>query len=114
MDSVNQGILPFTTKVPAMNISVPHNLGQEEATQRIRKLISQSRPQWEGMVSDLQENWNADQGDFSFKVMGKTVTGTIQVKPSSADVAVKLPLALLPFRSKIESELTAKARELLA
>ena len=97
-----------------MNISIPHSLGEEEATRRIQKLITQSKPQWEGMVSNLEEQWVGNKGEFSFKVMGKNVSGVIQVHPNSADVGVKLPLSLLPFRSKIEGELTTRARELLA
>ena len=100
--------------MPSIKLSVPHKLGAEEAKKRVTKLISDARAQFGHSVSDVKESWTDQRGTFSFRAMGFAISGTLQVDPASVDLEINLPFAALPFKSRIESELSGKAKELLA
>lgn len=100
--------------MPTIKISTPHKLGVDEAKKRIKNLISEVRGQFHQHVSDVKENWSENQGDFSFKAMGFAVSGNLKVQPTTADMEIKIPLAALPLKGRIESQISAKAEELLA
>src|SRR5689334_9262260 len=100
--------------MPTIKISVPHQLGTEEAKRRITKLITETKAQFGSQVSDLKEDWNGDRGSFSFKAMGFSVSGNLLVEPANAQMGINIPFAALPFKGRIEQELSAKAKELLA
>jgi hypothetical protein len=100
--------------MPNIKLSVPHNLGQEEAKRRLTKLISESREKFRDQVSDLQESWNGNVDNFSFRAMGFSVDGKLDVQPSSLIIDMNFPWAVLPFKGKVESEILKHAAELLA
>lgn len=100
--------------MPAIKLSVPHNLSADEAKQRIVKLISETKEKFGDQVSDLEESWNGNQGTFRFKAMGFSVSGDMYIEPSNARVEINLPFAAMLFKSRIENELSAKAKTLLA
>ena len=100
--------------MPAIKISTPHNLDHEEAKKRIVKLISESKIQFGNSVSDVNESWVDNRGDFSFRAMGFSVSGYLQVEPATVDVEINLPFAALLFKSRIEKVISEKASELLA
>jgi hypothetical protein len=100
--------------VPKINLSVPHNLGQDEARRRITSMIADSRTRFAGRVSDVAECWSGYAGAFSFKAMGFSVTGKLDVQPAQVLVEINLPLAAYPLKGSIESEIQAHARHLLA
>ena len=100
--------------MPAIKISTPHNLVPEEAKKRIVKLISESKIQFGNSVSDVNESWVNNCGNFSFRAMGFSVSGFLQVKPATVDVEINLPFAALLFKSRIEKVISEKASELLA
>ncbi|MEO6183094.1 MAG: polyhydroxyalkanoic acid system family protein [Verrucomicrobiota bacterium] len=100
--------------MPAIKLSVPHKLSTNEAKQRITKLIAETKEKFGGQVSDLQESWNENHGTFRFKAMGFSVSGDLYVEPTVARVEINLPFAALPFKSRLEEELSGKAKALLA
>jgi hypothetical protein len=100
--------------MPTIKISVPHKLGVDEAKKRISGLIAESRAQFSDQVSDVKETWAGNRGDFSFKAMGFSVSGFLQVEADKAEVQMNLPFAAMLFKDKIESRIRARAEELLA
>jgi hypothetical protein len=100
--------------MPKIQVSVPHRLSQEEAKARISKLIAESRTKFGGQVSDLREAWKGNVDEFSFSAMGFTVDGRLDVQPAEVKIDVNLPWAALPFKGKVETEISKHARELLA
>ena len=100
--------------MPSIKLSVPHKLGADEAKKRITKLISDTKEKFGGQVSDVRESWNGNRGDFGFKAMGFDVSGNLQVQPATVDIEINLPFAALLFKSKVENEISTKAKELLA
>ncbi len=96
-----------------LNISIPHNLPQDQALQRIKNAISEAKVQHSGFLKDLQESWNGNVGTFSGSAMGQTASGTITVNPSDIVFSIAVPFAVTFFKGKIESELRGFAGKLL-
>ena len=100
--------------MPVIKISVPHQLGADEAKKRITNLITESRAKFSDQVSNVRESWEGHRGDFGFRAMGFDVSGDLAVQPAVVDIEVKLPFAALLFKSRLENEISTKAKELLA
>ena len=100
--------------MPSIKSSVPHQLGIDEAKQRITRLITEAKGQLGKTVSEVEESWTENRGTFRFRAMGFSVSGHLQVESTTVLVEVSLPLAALPFRSRLENDLIKRAKELLA
>ena len=104
----------YIALMPVIKIIVPHQLGMDEARQRILRLMAETKAKFDAKISEVEETWNGNRGLFRFKAMGFSVSGNLNVEPNLANVEINLPFAALPFKSRIESDLTTRARELLA
>jgi hypothetical protein len=100
--------------MPTVNISVPHNLGKDEAKRRLQGFISDAKIKFKDKTSDVRENWTEDRNDFGFHAMGMTVAGSMQVHPSTVNIRLDLPFIASPFKGAIEREITDKAQQILA
>lgn len=100
--------------MPAIKTSVPHTLGTDEAKKRITHLITESKTKFGNSVTDVEESWSENRGTFRFKAMGFSVSGNLQVEPSTVQVEINLPFAALPFKGRVENEISNRAKELLA
>lgn len=100
--------------MPKLNLSVPHGLGQEEARNRIAGFLAESRAHLAGQVSHPVESWNGYANEFSFEAMGFSVSGKLDVQPARVLVELNLPWAAWPFKGRVENEILARARLLLA
>lgn len=100
--------------MPKINLSVPHQLSQDEAKERISRLIAEGRAQAADQVSDVVENWSGYVDTLSFRARGFAVQGRIEVHPARVAVEMHLPFAAFPFKSRIEQELRERAERLLA
>jgi hypothetical protein len=97
-----------------VNIKIPHHLSQEEALARIKSLLVRIRQEQRDKISDVNEVWEGNSGNFQFKTFGQSLAGEINVNPSNVEINSKLPLTLSLFRGKIEELIRNKASELLA
>ncbi len=100
--------------MPKIDLSVPHQLEQEEAKRRIAGLIAESRSRFGGEVSNMDESWNGFAHAFSFKAKGFSVSGKLDVQPAQVLIELQLPWAAYPLKGRIENEILTRARELLA
>jgi hypothetical protein len=100
--------------MPNLNLTIPHNLSQDEALRRIKDAIAQVKFQHSGNVEDLQENWNGHVGTFSGSAMGQSASGTITVNPSEIIFDLTLPFAATFFKSKIEAGIREFAAKLFS
>ncbi len=100
--------------MPSIKVSVPHQLGVDEAKQRIMRLLSEAKGQMGNKVSDLEESWTNNRGTFRFKAMGFAVSGHLQIEVDTVNVEANLPFAALPFKNRLEGDLLKKARDLLS
>jgi hypothetical protein len=97
-----------------LNMSIPHHLSQDEALNRIKRLLGQVKQQYADRVTDLRESWEGNVGTFSFSAMGFSVSGTLNVTPSDVELNGNLPFAAGLFKGKIEQTIRERAEELLA
>jgi hypothetical protein len=89
-------------------------LSQEDAKARITKLIAESRGKFGEQITELKESWTGNSEVFSFRAMGFSVDGKLDVQPSEVLIDINIPWAALPFKGTVESEILKHARELLA
>ena len=100
--------------MPKMELTVPHNLSQEEALQRIKTMLGQDKAKHPDRFSDVGETWSENGGEFSAKIMGMDVSGQLAVTPTEVHLTGTIPFAALPFRGQIEDTLEEQAHQLLA
>jgi hypothetical protein len=100
--------------MPKIHLSVPHALGEEEAKKRVVNLLADSRAQFGGHISDITEAWTGCVDSFSFRALGFSVTGKLEVQAIQLVIDIDLPFAALPFKGRVESEILTHARQLLA
>ncbi|MEO8583834.1 MAG: polyhydroxyalkanoic acid system family protein [Flavitalea sp.] len=98
----------------SMDIKIPHQLSKEEALKRIQGLLAATKKDYGDKISDLQENWEGDTGNFSFRAMGFNVSGELQVTDENVEFKGKVPIALSMFKGKIEELIKEKASGLLS
>jgi hypothetical protein len=96
--------------MPRLSIQIPHALGCEEATRRIKEQISKAGDK----VSDLQGQWQDHTLLFQFKAMGFKVGGTMAVEESAANLEIELPLAATMFKGMIEQRVRQEMAAVLA
>jgi len=100
--------------MPKLTVDVPHNLGQEEASRRLKDKMGSVREMFGDQVNDLQEEWRDDQLWFSFRVVGMSVSGVVAVEPTRVTVDADLPLAAAMFRGTIEQRVRDEIAGVLA
>ena len=96
--------------MPDLNISVPHQLQQDEALRRIQTAIDRSKVQYKDHVSDLQEHWNDNVGTLNLTVRGMAIPAQVTVNPSDVALHAELPMIASFFMGQIETT----AREMLS
>jgi len=96
-----------------LKLNIPHQLSTEEATARIKKLLTDLRNDHKDLVENAQEEWNGNAADFRFSVKGFDLAGKIAVSDNAVDINAKLPFAVSLFKGAISKVITDKANELL-
>ncbi|MFT4155889.1 polyhydroxyalkanoic acid system family protein [Parafilimonas sp.] len=98
----------------SLNLNIPHSLSKEEALTRIKNLLSNLKEEKKDIVSDVQENWQDNKGNFKFKAKGFDLAGDITVNDSNVQINSDLPFAVSFFKGAIGDMITKKTKELLA
>ena len=100
--------------MPTLNVTVAHKLTQTEATERLKKKQIEIKDQHTYTVSDLKETWTTPGTlDFSFKILGFSLTGTVESLESSVRIVVALPAAALMMKETIESQVRRELEQVL-
>ena len=100
--------------MPKINITVPHRLPEAEARRRIEAMIADLKTKFGDQVSDVREVWTGNQGVFSFKAMGFSVSGQGTIASDQVNLQMDLPFAAFAFKSRIEEEITRETTRILA
>lgn len=96
-----------------LSLNIPHSQTQEEALSRIKKLLGNLQEEQKDTISNVQENWDGPNGNFSFSAKGFNIAGTIQVNENEVHLESDLPFMVALFKGQIASVITEKANELL-
>jgi hypothetical protein len=111
-------VIPFFSenviKMANLDVVIPHNLTQDEATERIKKLLAEIKRKHGDRISDLKENWEGNVGDFSFTSQGFSVSGNLEVSSSDVKLTGKIPLALSLFKGLISKTIYDEGSKILS
>ena len=99
--------------MPKLLLDIPHSLGQEEATRRLKEKFAAARAEYQGHVSNFREEWQDHTFSFGFHAMGMSVTGTVAVEEATVKLVTHLPLAAAFFKGAIEERLRQEVGKLL-
>jgi hypothetical protein len=95
------------------NISVPHRLPQEDALARVQGLLTKVKTRESNKVSNLSEEWNGNNGSFSFQISGRTITGNVTVLENEVKISGHLPGVLSMFKGRIRQTIISEAEAVL-
>jgi hypothetical protein len=91
-------------------VSIPHQLGQEEAKRRIGTLMRKVH----ALGGAWSQHWTRDYClAFEGRLYGHAVAGELTVEESSVAAAVTVPWTLALFAGRIKQSLEQAGRELL-
>ena len=96
-----------------LDITVPHQLPREEALTRIKGLIGKLQQEQKDNIQNVTEEWNENEGHFSFKAKGFSVSGDILVEADHVKLTGELPMMLSFFKDSISNVIRDKAGKLL-
>lgn len=100
--------------MPKVSLTVPHELGEDEARNRIQQLLADVREKYGRQVSDIREEWNGNSCDLGWKSMGMGMSATIQIHPSDVSVDGNMPMAFMAFKGKMEQLVRDRVTQALA
>lgn len=100
--------------MPKLSITIPHELGKEQAADRLNKFIDGLHDDYGSQVSDLHQAWQDSSLDFGFRAFGMAVKGQIAVGEKQLDLKGDLPMAAMVLKGKIESAIRDELTKLLA
>jgi hypothetical protein len=95
--------------LPDLNISIPHQLPQDEALRRIQTAVGRAKTQYAQHMNDLEEHWNGNVGTLNITVRGMAIPAQVTVNPSDVALHAELPMIASFFMGQIETT----AREML-
>jgi len=98
----------------SFSMNIPHQLSKEEALSRIKQLLGKLQQDQKSIVSNVQEKWNGDTGQFKFNAKGYDLAGSIKVQESNIQLDATLPFAVSLFQGSIKNIINSKSRELLS
>ncbi len=99
--------------MPKFNVTVPHALTVEEATDRLNRFADILREKFKDSVSGLEQNWEGNVLAFRFKTFGFPISGKIHVGDQNLVVDGELPFTAMMFKGKIESSIREQLDRLM-
>ncbi len=97
-----------------LSITLPHSLGKEEATRRMRDRIGELPGHIPGGIAAVEHRWTApDRLALDVAALGAQVSTIAEVSDTAVDLHIALPPLLQPFRAAIEMAVKARGGRLL-
>lgn len=97
-----------------MRIAIPHSIGKEEARRRVRER-SGDIADFVPAFAKVETVWTSeDRMDLTVGVMGKEMTGQIEVGDGEVAFNFEIPAALSFVEPMIRGQVEAKGRKLLS
>ena len=75
-------------------VSIPHKLGKDEATRRLKAGLGSVKNQYGQMLQVNEEIWSGDRLAFSITALKQNASGTIDVADDHVRLEVTLPWLL--------------------
>jgi hypothetical protein len=96
-----------------MHLILPHKFTQAEATVRVKRVLSDTKPQLEGKATIEEERWEGNILHFAFTAQGQNVTGQLEVRDNEFVLDATLPLVLRMFEGRIEKMIAEQSKQML-
>ena len=96
-----------------MNIKIDHNLATEKALACSKTLLEKLREEQSDKISNVVQLWNGNVSNFSFRVSGFKIEGTLTVTEKNIIINGKLPLAAMLFKGIIEETIKKHADKMI-
>jgi hypothetical protein len=93
-------------------VTIPHSLGKEEATRRLKSGLAKASSS-STMLSIDEEVWSGDRLAFKVSAMGQQASGTLDVADKDVRVEVVLPWLLQRFAELVQAAVKQRTRLLL-
>lgn len=99
--------------MPNLTMSIPHQLTQAEAKQRLHDHLGMLRQHQGGLPVDFVETWTGDRMDFTLRAAGQAVKGFMIVGAHVIDVSVELPWMLSLLAGSLKRTLAGSIHKAL-
>jgi putative polyhydroxyalkanoate system protein len=96
-----------------LDISVPHNLGREEARRRVERGVGEATARYAGTFGTLEQTWSGDRLDFAVTALGQRLSGWLEVQENAVQIHVVLPWLLARIAEKLKPQIESAARDAL-
>lgn len=94
-------------------VSIPHNLGREEAIRRMKSGLAGARTQYGHLLTVNEETWDDSQLTFRVTAVAQAVSGTIDVADDHVRLEVMLPWLLAKLADRAQALIGDKGRLML-
>ena len=94
-------------------VSIPHQLGREEAKRRIRTGVENVQATYGTKLAVLENRWTGDRLDFRVTALAQSVGGTVDVSEDHVTLAVQLPWVLAVLADKAKRLIQAQGHLML-
>jgi hypothetical protein len=94
-------------------VSIPHNLGREEALRRIQGGLVRAQSHFASHLVVHEEQWTGDHLDFRVAVLKQEVRGMLDVGQNEVTLSVELPWMLAMLGEKAKSLLAKQGTLML-
>jgi hypothetical protein len=82
-------------------VSIPHRLGREEASRRLKAGLGNARTSFGHLLAVEEETWSGDRVAFRVRSLGQVASGTIDVFDDHVRLEVTLPWLLAKIAEKL-------------
>lgn len=94
-------------------VSIPHKLGREEATRRLKAGLGSVRSEYGQILQINEEIWSGDRLAFRVTALKQQVGGTIDVADDHVKLEVMLPWLLAGLAHGIQATIRSRATRML-
>jgi hypothetical protein len=93
-------------------VSIPHNLGREEASRRLKNGLTRAASNVP-ILKVEEERWDGDRMIFRVRAMGQAASGHVDVAENHVTVEVVLPWLLQRFAEVAQAAIKSRGSLLL-
>jgi hypothetical protein len=98
---------------PPLIVSIPHRLGRDEATRRLKSGLETARTKLGQIFAIEEETWTDNRLQFRIRALGQAANGTVDVAEDHARLEVMLPWPLAQIADKIQRAIQSQGRAML-
>ena len=101
------------TQSNTLSVSIPHNLGKDEALRRIKSGLAQAETQLSALFTVQEQIWIDNTLQFQIRAVGQPIRGTIEVEDARVRLDVVLPWLLARIANAIRQVVQKQGTALL-